>query len=121
AAVETINGWVQDKTYDKIQDVIQSISDQELLFLINAIYLKADWVNGFPAESTADRPFTTINGDEVMVPTMHRTFGVEYVNQDGYQIARLPLADSALFTYFIMPDRPEDLTKAIESDVVGSI
>ncbi len=121
SAVASINEWVREKTYDKIQEVIQEISDQEVLFLINALYLKADWVNGFATESTSDRPFTTINGEEVMIPTMHRTFGVEHINRDGYQIARMALADSALFTYLIMPEQSGDLSKVIQSDVVKAI
>src|SRR5690606_16038235 len=36
AAVEAINAWVKDKTYDKIEQVLQDISEEEVLFLINA-------------------------------------------------------------------------------------
>lgn len=121
SAVTSINQWVQEKTYDKIKEVIQEISDQEVLFLINALYLKADWVNGFMEEATSDRPFTTMAGNEIMIPTMNRTFGVEYVIQDGYQVARLPLADSALFVYLIMPDQSNNLSSAIQSEVVAGI
>lgn len=121
SAVASINEWVQDKTYDKIKEVIQTISDQEVLFLINALYLKADWVNGFLVETTADRPFFTMEGKEISIPTMHRTMGVEQLTKDGYQIARLPLADSALFVYLVMPQQSSQLSSAIQSDVVGGI
>lgn len=120
-AVKSINTWVKDKTYGKIQEVIQNISDQEALFLINALYLKADWVSGFDVQATSDRPFVTMNGDEIMIPTMHRTGGVEYLNNDGMLVVRLPLADSALYVYLVMPDQSDHLATVIDSEVVSSI
>lgn len=121
SAVTSINGWVQDKTYDKIQEVIQDISDLEVLFLINALYLKADWVNGFLQEATSDKPFTTTTGNEIMVPTMHQTTNVEHLTREGAVIARLPLADSALFVYLIMPDNPGDLEDLFDSDFMKDL
>lgn len=120
-AVTSINEWVQDKTFDKIQEVIQDISDQEVLFLLNALYLKADWVNGFVVEATAERPFTTMDGSEVMIPTMHQTVAVQHLTRDGAIVARLPLADSSLYTYLIMPNDPDELDKMIQSDIVSAI
>ncbi|HLT94878.1 MAG TPA: serpin family protein [Membranihabitans sp.] len=121
AAVEAINAWVKDKTYDKIEQVLQDISEEEVLFLINALYLKADWVNGFLQEATSDKPFTTTTGNEIMVPTMHQTTNVEHLTREGAVIARLPLADSALFVYLIMPDNPGDLEDLFDSDFMKDL
>lgn len=50
---DIINQWVQDNTNGKITDLIAQISDQDLLFLINALYFKADWTIQFdPAKTT---------------------------------------------------------------------
>ncbi len=121
SAVKSINKWVKDKTYGKIQEVIQNISDQEALFILNALYLKADWVSGFDAQATSNRPFVTMNGDQIMVPTMHRTGGVDHINKDGMQVLRLPLTDSALYVYIVMPDQSDRLSTAIGSEVISSI
>jgi len=121
AAVASINDWVQEKTYDKIREVIQNISDQEVLFLINALYLKADWVSGFDKQATSDRTFMTSRGDEIMIPTMHRTGVVEHLSMDGFQIVRLPLADSTLYTYLIMPDQSSELPTLIHSEIIPEI
>lgn len=121
AAVKSINDWVSDKTYDKIKEVMQRISDQEVLFLINALYLKADWVTGFQEQATSDRGFVTSNGDEIMIPTMHRTAGVEHVRSNGAQIVRLPLADSVLYTYLIMPEESGQLANLINSPIITKI
>lgn len=121
AAVASINQWVQDKTYDKIQEVLQDISDQEVLFLLNALYLKADWVTGFLEEATAERPFTTMDGTEIMIPTMHQTMSVQHLTRDGAVVTRLPLADSSLYAYLIMPNNPNDLENMIQSDIVNAI
>lgn len=121
SAVESINDWVKEKTYDKIEEVLQNISDQEVMFLLNALYLKVDWVNGFGEEATVDRVFTTSEGIEVMIPTMNKTFNVDHVAEEGYQVVRLPLADSALYTYLIMPDQSDKLPMTINSELVNGI
>lgn len=120
-AVESINEWVSNKTYDKIKEVIQDISDQEVLFLINALYLKADWVTGFQEQATSDRKFVTARGEEITIPTMHRTGAVDHLNISGTQVVKLPLADSSLYTYLIMPQNPDELSDLIKSPMITEI
>lgn len=103
-AVEEINGWVREKTEGKIPEVLDQISDREVLFLLNALYMKADWNNAFAQELTADRPFHLADGEEIRIPMMSKTEMIDIVRTEEYQAVRLLLADSALAAYFIMPD-----------------
>ena len=55
-AVKTINDWVALKTHDKIQDVLDEIPLNAVMYLINALYFNGKWKYQFDekASFTAD-------------------------------------------------------------------
>ena len=71
----TINSWVEDKTEDRIKDLIPAgvIDPMTRLVITNAIYFKGNWVKQFDKNKTADAEFRTAPGKVVMVPMMQRT------------------------------------------------
>ena len=71
----TINSWVEDKTEDRIKDLIPAgvIDPMTRLVITNAIYFKGDWVMQFDKNKTSDAEFRTAPGKVVMVPMMQRT------------------------------------------------
>ena len=71
----TINTWVEDKTEDRIKDLIPAgvINPMTRLVITNAIYFKGDWVKQFDKNKTADADFRTDSGQTVKVPMMQRT------------------------------------------------
>lgn len=71
----TINTWVEDKTEDRIKDLIPAgVIDQiTRLVITNAIYFKGDWVKEFDKNKTADAEFRIAPGNTVVVPMMQRT------------------------------------------------
>jgi serpin B len=71
----TINTWVEEKTEDRIKDLIPVgvINPMTRLVITNAIYFKGDWVKQFDKNKTADADFRTDSGKTVKVPMMQRT------------------------------------------------
>ena len=63
-ARQQINGWVENKTNDRIQDLIPQgmLSPLTRLVLANAIYFKGNWAEQFNPERTRPAPFTLTNG-----------------------------------------------------------
>ena len=61
-AVSTINDWVNRKTNQRIQSLLEEISPEEVLFLINAIYFKGSWRDAFERKDTKPSPFHTAAG-----------------------------------------------------------
>jgi serpin B len=84
---ETINAWVEDKTEDRIQDLLKpgTITSDTQLVLTNAIYFKASWLFQFEPGDTQDAPFTLLDGTEVTVPMMDHTDYHGYLAGDGFQ------------------------------------
>ena len=73
-AKDIINGWVAEKTHDKITEVLDYIPDDAIMYLINAIYFKGIWRSEFEKDKTEDMPFYLSDGSAVQV-THHAAAG----------------------------------------------
>ncbi|NXA98513.1 SPB6 protein, partial [Melanocharis versteri] len=54
-----INGWVEERTEGKIQNLLAEgvLNSLTRLVLVNAIYFKGNWEEKFNKERTTERPF----------------------------------------------------------------
>ncbi len=108
AARKAINTWVEQKTEDKIKDLIPEggVTDLTRLVLANAIYFNAKWAHTFPEDRTQDGAFTTADGSEVTVPMMSwdKPQFVPYAQGDGYQAIELPYRGGDASMVILVPD-----------------
>ncbi len=106
AAVDIINGWINDKTNGLIEEMIDEIGPDVVMYLINAIYFKADWTVQFDSEDTRDEKFTTGTGEQIDVPMMRVREAFGYFGNEDWQVVDLPYGDGAFsFTAFLPADR----------------
>ena len=70
AAKAKINQWASDKSNGKITKVLDQITPDQVMFLLNALYFKGDWAAKFDAKNTIDKPFTLLGGAEKTVKMM---------------------------------------------------
>lgn len=104
-----INETVADQTAGKITDLFPSsaIDGYTRLVVTNALYLKADWAQEFPAGRTTDEKFTRGDGSTVTVPMMHNDPESEvhlgYAEGPGYQVVTLPYKGGRLAFTVIVP------------------
>jgi serpin B len=106
AARKAINQWVEDRTNDRIRDLLPdgSIQPSTRLVLADAIYFSAAWSTPFEASATADRPFHPEGGSPVMVPTLHGREERGYGKGAGFAAAELPYDGEQLSMVVIVPD-----------------
>jgi serine protease inhibitor len=113
AARATINGWVSDRTAERIPELLGplDLTADTRLTLVNAIYLKAQWDVWFQERQTKPAAFTRLDGSQVNVPTMERWGGTElpYAKGAGWQATELrylaPRGDSPrLAMLLVLPD-----------------
>ncbi|WP_321347098.1 serpin family protein [uncultured Draconibacterium sp.] len=69
-SLSRINGWASDNTNGKIEKVLNDISAEAVMFLLNAVYFKGDWTQQFEKQDTQDLQFTLDNEENIEVPTM---------------------------------------------------
>ena len=99
-----INRWVEDKTKDKIRNLIAGpLAHDTRLVLVNAVYFKADWQQPFYPRLTETAPFYPGNDRVVQAPLMHKTTRSNYAELDHSQIIELPYKSAALSMFVVLP------------------
>jgi serpin B len=114
----TINTWVEDKTEDKIKDLIPAgvIDTTTRLVITNAIYFKGDWVKQFDKNKTTDAVFRTAPGKTVTVPMMQRTDEdavYMYAENSDLQMLSMPYEHTTgkKLSMIVLLPRGDNLTK----------
>lgn len=101
--IDIINSWVADKTNDRIQKIIQSISSDDVMFLINAVYFNGPWRYEFDEENTREMDFYINDTDRVAVDMMSQVAEVGYLMNEDVEIIDLPYGDDTFSALFIKP------------------
>ncbi len=102
-AVPTINGWVSEKTNGKIPTLLETISPDEVLFLINAIYFKGAWRSAFDPGDTRSEPFHGADGVDRTAPLMHQEEELLYQETEEYQAVDLLYGNGAFAMTVLLP------------------
>ncbi|XP_046401248.1 serpin-Z1C-like [Ischnura elegans] len=106
-SLTAINGWVNEKTLGKIQELLKSgdITAQTKLVLANAIYFKGKWANPFKKELTRKDKFNLPDGSQVDVDmmTVEKRFRYGSVQQLGAEVLELPYEGEKLSMVILLP------------------
>lgn len=111
AARKTINTWVEDKTNQKIKDLIPggALNAMTRLVLVNAIYFKGNWTLPFKAEATKEQPFHLPSGQTVQAPLMYQQKHFNYGENEEMQVLELPYAGDDLSMIVLLPRKADGL------------
>jgi serine protease inhibitor len=107
---DRINTWVSEQTEGKIPQIIETISPDEILFLVNAIYFKGNWTEAFNRNATVDRPFTLVDGTQKQHPLMTQRGHYSYLETEQFQAISLPYGNGRLSMYVFLPQENSNLT-----------
>ena len=102
-ATRTINNWVKENTRGKIDQVVDQLKPDDVLFLINAIYFKGNWTKKFDQNQTAERPFYLSNGTQKQHPMMSQSGKYRYYENESFQAVSLPYGKGRLSLYVFLP------------------
>ncbi len=110
-ARRTINDWVEKQTADRIKELILKdvLGRDTVLVLVNAIYMKADWLSPFRKQETRDEPFFATGDRELKVPMMHQTGSFGYAETDGLQVLELGYKGDRLSMVILLPRQKDGL------------
>lgn len=106
-----INGWVEERTNKRIQDLIPAgmLTPDARLVLTNAIYFKAAWVEPFHKESTKEEDFHLADGKTAKVPIMHRTDSYRYFDEGSFEALEMPYLDHQASMVVFVPKKADGL------------
>jgi serpin B len=117
SAVSTINNWVSDKTNARIPQLLDQISDGEILFLINAIYFKGTWREAFDPKDTETGTFQGADGRTRAASLMSQTDTLRYGETAEYQAADLLYGNGSFAMTLLLPKAgrtPADLLAGLD-------
>ncbi|MCF8222638.1 MAG: serpin family protein [Bacteroidales bacterium] len=115
-ALDIINGWASDNTNGKIDKVLDEISGNAVMFIMNALYFKGDWSNQFDESLTEDRMFYPDGSDGIMVSTMTGEVRAKTYSGDNYKAVELPYGRTNFTMIIMVPDETlADLTGSFTS------
>lgn len=102
--VAEMNAWASGKTNGKIPKVVESLGDEMIAMLMNALYFKASWRDRFDTAKSRDIPFTIASGAKPAVRTMFRSDkNIGYREAFGAQWAELPYGNTAFVMTLVLP------------------
>jgi serpin B len=103
SALDKINGWASDNTNGKIPKVMDEISSDAVMFLMNALYFKGIWTNQFDKDKTSPKPFYLEDGSQVSVPTMFGKIPSKTYSTNDYQAIELMYGRTNFSMVIIVP------------------
>ncbi len=105
ASRQTINQWVEQRTANKIRELLQprSVSSDTRLVLTNAIYFKGNWEEQFKKEDTKNEDFRLSATRAIKTPLMHMTKGFNYFDGGLLQALEIPYKNKELSMIVLLP------------------
>ncbi len=118
-AREEINGWVEDMTEDRIQDLFApgDINPLTKFVLANAIYFYSTWETEFDPDRTYDNPFWVSESEQPTVPimSMNADLVVAHDWERGLSVAELMYTGGDVSMVLLVPDANDGLGALEES------
>lgn len=102
-APDSINRWASAATAGRIPKVLDGISADHVMFLLNAIYFKGKWRQSFSRTETRDAPFQAGYGGAQTVKMMRRTMTVRHRATAQYSAIDLGYGNDAFTMTLLLP------------------
>jgi serpin B len=123
-APDTINQWVKENTKGKIDHIIDEVADNDLLYVLNAVYFKGAWQDKFDPGQTAQGTFYKRDHSEVKADFMKNTANYNFFSSNGLEGVEIPYADEK-FSMLLIKDQTGiihydlDMGKVLEMPNLG--
>ena len=117
-AVSIINLWVDEKTQHKIPKIIEPpIGHDVVMFLINAIYYKADWKYQFEADKTREEPFYLDGSTDTtcQMMTFEGASEFNFYYDDNISAVELPYGEGNFNMLAILPHDNNSVNNIVSS------
>lgn len=119
---DAINDWVEDKTNGRISDLLSSIDPEEVMFLVNTIYFKADWTYKFDKSRTRKAAFTTIGGGTRQTDMMSaEAVSLRRLITNDLTLLDIPYGNGQFRFTVLMPHDPAQLSAVVENLSASSL
>ncbi len=120
--VGIINDWVEEKTNDKIKDLISELDPMIIMVLVNAVYFNAEWTVKFDKDDTQDQLFYLENGTSIMTPMMHNESTIVTAQNDQMRLIDVPYGNGQFrFTIVMSAYSTDNENYQSLNDIIGGL
>jgi serpin B len=112
--VNMINQWIEDKTNNKIKDMLDYIPSDAVMYLINAIYFNAKWKYEFDKDQTYEGTFNLEGGSQAQVDYMRVTGNFTYTWNEDFTAVELPYGDSTFSMVVMLPAAGKEVADIVD-------
>ncbi|XP_044730654.1 serpin B6-like isoform X4 [Chrysoperla carnea] len=112
ASLDKINGWVAQKTENKIPTILEDLDDDTVSVLVNAIYFNGKWENPFKT-TPVPMQFYLKPEESIEVPAIQRKGKYRYFEDETVQIVEIPYKGKE-FSLIIALPRENGLPSTLE-------
>lgn len=105
-SVNIINGWIERQTEGLIKDMLDQVRPDAVMYLVNAIYYKADWKFRFDPARTQKESFYVSPGHEVKVDMMSfkEAAPIKAFQGENFQYLEIPYSTGQYSMGILLPD-----------------
>lgn len=115
---DDINAWVEQKTNNRIKNLIQSeFTSEDLMCLVNAVYFNAMWKARFDPANTKDEAFKREDGTTLTCKMMNLTkeTDVRMAALGKARLVEIPYSNGQFTMTILLPNDGERLGNVIQS------
>ncbi len=100
---QEINGWVEQKTRQRIKDLLppHSLDPSTKMVLVNALYFHGQWDKEFNTSLTQKEPFFITPQKSVLVDMMQKTSQFDIATFDDFRVLALPYREKLSMWIFL--------------------
>lgn len=115
--VNTINNWCKTHTDGMIPKLIKKdeLNPNRVMYLLNAVYFKANWSKEFDPQETRDMVFKKQDGTTVKHKIMHLETRAAYGQNDLCEMLCLPYGNGGYSMYVLLPCEGKTIGDVIQS------
>ena len=114
-SVDQVNRWCSEKTHGKIPHLLDELSEETLLIILNAVYFKGEWCFPFEGEATRKLPFYNFGKDKEEVDTMRQIEYFPYYEDKNVKAIQLRFLKDFMSAIIILPEEGTDINKYINT------
>ena len=113
-AVDIVNGWIAEKTHNKITEMLDYLDPSLAMLLINAIYFNGKWRYQFDKADTREESFYVTPYNPKSVPMMHQKESLKSAKTNNSTIVELPYGQGNYTMVVVLPDDNVSTTDLVD-------
>ena len=119
AARRELNAWVSEHTDGMIEDILDEIPADAVMYLVNALAFEADWAEQYDEYQLRDGTFHAISGDKTV--QMMSSEEYSYLSGEGFTGFMKPYAGGRYAFAALLPDADvETLLGSLKGDTLAA-